>query len=61
MENLEEKKIDDILKDIHNDFIEYFDNIDIPKEGSTSFHGKNYFTIILIKKIRISFLHLILN
>jgi len=41
MENLEEKKIDDILKDIHNDFIEYFDNIDIPKEGSTSFHDLN--------------------
>ncbi|OUM70197.1 hypothetical protein PIROE2DRAFT_56886 [Piromyces sp. E2] len=41
MENLEEKKIDDILKDIHNDFIDYFDNIDIPKEGSTSFHDLN--------------------
>ncbi|ORX47259.1 hypothetical protein BCR36DRAFT_371744 [Piromyces finnis] len=41
MENLEEKKIDDILKDIHNDFMDYFENIDIPKEGSTSFHDLN--------------------
>jgi len=41
MENSEEKKIDDILKDIHNDFMDYFDNIDIPKEGSTSFRDLN--------------------
>lgn len=38
---MKKKKIDDILKDIHNDFMDYFDNIDIPKEGSTSFHDLN--------------------
>jgi len=56
----EEKKIDDILKDIHNDFMDYFDNIDIPKEGSTSFHGiknniiiiyKNFYIINIYQKI----------
>jgi len=41
MENSEEKKIDDILKDIHNDFMDYFENIDIPREGSTLFHDLN--------------------
>jgi len=46
MENSEEKKIDDILKDIHNDFMDYFDNIDIPKEGSTSFRGMNFMKFI---------------
>jgi len=56
----EEKKIDDILKDIHNDFMDYFDNIDIPKEGSTSFHDikkniiiiyKNFYIINIYQKI----------